>query len=145
MGKFIFHSDAREDIQLLRFDHSVEMLQLGQLFRQLEADPAKFEKIWEDGYGEFRNAQDRFNVLKWRKAQAKGQGLWRLKDLDLERNEKLFRVFYCMHDGNPEQAHVLAVIFKKLNDNTEFDYDDLTSPAAVRMLRAYDGVRGSAR
>lgn len=145
MGKFIIHANAREDIQLLSFAHSVEMLQLGQLLRQLEADPAKFEKIWEDGYGEFRNVQDKFNVLKWRKAQAGGNGLWRLKDLDLERNQKCFRVFYCMHDGNPEQAHVLAVIYKQLNDTTEFDYDDLKSPAAVRMLRAYDGVRDSAR
>ena len=143
MGKFIFHRDALEDIKLLSFEHSVEMLQLGQLFRQLEADPVKFEKIWEDGYGEFRNAQDKFNVLKWRKAQAKGHGLWRLKDLDLERNGKCFRVFYCMHDAHYEQAHVLAVVYKQLNDKSEFDYDDLKSPTAVRMLRAYDGVRGS--
>lgn len=146
MGKFVFELEAREDIQLLGFKFPIELTTLRELFRQLEADEALFEKIWEDGYGEFRNPEDKLNVLKWRKAHEEGaRGLWRLKSLQLERNEQLFRVFYCMSDGNAEIAHVLSVIQIDKEDKTEFDYDNLKSPVADRMLRAYDRVCGHRR
>ncbi|UDG77080.1 hypothetical protein H4P35_06960 [Achromobacter sp. 77] len=141
MGKFVFELEAREDIQLLSFKYPIELTTLRELFRQLAADDDLFNKIWEDGYGEFRNPEDKVNVLKWRKAHEEGgRGLWRLKSLELERNEKLFRVFYCMHDGNAEIARVLAVIQIDKEDKSEFDYDNLKSPVADRLLRAYDRV-----
>ena len=138
MGRFLYHPNARDDIQALSALYPEAMLRLGALLRQLEADPAMFQHIWQDGYGRF--SADAMNVLEWRSAQKHGYDLWRLKDLGLERDGVYFRIFYCQHAGRPNLAHVLAVI-RKYEGSREFDYDDLTHPDVRRVLRAYLDVR----
>lgn len=137
MGALVIQPRAQEDIMALSCVDAASIACVLSLFRQLEADPAKFSQLLLNGYGSFKT--DGFNVRKWVTAQDTGRDLWRLKHLGLEREGRFYRVLYCM-SRDLKCAHVLAVV-RVYDPNAEFDYDDPTNPIVRRVFDAYDALR----
>jgi hypothetical protein len=137
MGKFHVHPLAKDDLLRLGVLYPGPIFKLTALMKQMEADRRKFAELWVHGRGKVIRIDD-LHVFRWGTAQEAGLPLWRFKDLGLEREGHLFRVFYCKANKSGTEAHILGVIRKVLPpDLTDFDYDDLDSPAAARILRAY--------
>lgn len=117
------HLNAKADIErLVARDRKAAAAVLVAL-EQVAADPGVIDKLTTSG----NNAvgDNRLNVKRWERMRSV-DNLWRFRILDTPATA--YRVVYGYH-WQTRQLCVLAVIHKE-----EFDYDDLESDFAQRIL-----------
>ena len=96
---------------------------------QIEADPNAIDKLLTKGDNIFGAAH--VNVKAWQAVKKKGN-LWRFRILDTPAT--VYRIVYGYH-WQTKQLCILAVVHKE-----EFNYDDLTSDIARRILADWNAL-----
>ena len=96
---------------------------------QIEVDPRAIDKLLTWGENQFGNT--RVNVKPWQAAKKRGN-LWRFRVLDTPAT--VYRIVYGYH-YQTKQLCILAVVHKE-----KFNYDDLTSDIARRILADWDAL-----
>lgn len=117
------HLNAREDIRLLAAQNKAAASAVLVVLEQLAADPNVIDKLTT--HGENLVGVSRLNVKRWESARRDGN-IWRFRVLDTPAT--VYRVVYGYH-WQTRQICVLAVVHKE-----QFDYDDLTSVIAQRII-----------
>jgi hypothetical protein len=123
------HQDAAADIRTLRAADPEAAAVVLTVLEQIDADPAAINKLTT--YGDNEVGDTLLNVKPWN-AAGRQRNLWRLRMLDTPATS--YRVVYGYH-WPTRQLCVLAVVHKDA-----FDYDDLNSALARRIIRAWSGI-----
>ena len=116
-------NSAQEDIRRLAAKDRKAAAAVLVVLEQLAADPKAIDKLTT--HGDNYVGASRLNVKRWESARGIGN-LWRFRILDTPATS--FRVVYGYH-WQTRQLCVLAVVQKD-----QFDYDNLTSDIAQRIL-----------
>ena len=117
------HIHAKEDLDLIwKLDPEAAATTLVVL-EQLEADPKAIDKLTT--YGDNDLGATLINVKPWQRLRKKAD-LWRFRILDTPATS--YRVIYG-YQWQTRQLCVLAIVHKE-----KFDYDDLNSALAYRIL-----------
>ena len=117
------HLHASQDLRKIRLVAPDAAAAVLVALEQFQADPEAIEKMTT--YGNNVVGSTHLNVKPWESAKARGN-LWRFRVLDTPAT--VYRVVYGYH-WQTRQICVLAVVHKE-----EFDYDDLNSEIARRIL-----------
>lgn len=124
---FDVHSDAVADLRALRQADARAAATVAALLQQLQADPRAIDKLTQ--YGESTVGSVRLGVKRWQAARNRRGDLWRFRALDTPATS--YRVVYGYH-WQTRQLCILGVVHKDA-----FNYDDLNSPLAKRILAAW--------
>ena len=125
------HLHAREDIRALVKENKPAAAAVLVVLEQLGADPKVIDKLTTQGDNFL--PVNRLNVKRWESVRRIGN-LWRFRILDTPATS--YRVVYGYH-WQTGQLCVLAVVHKE-----RFDYDDLESNIARRILGDWRALRG---
>lgn len=117
------HTHAKEDLDLIWESDPEAAATTLAVLEQLEADPKAIDKL--TSYGQNDVGATLINVKPWQKMRKKAD-LWRFRILDTPATS--YRVIYG-YQWQTRQLCVLAIVHKE-----KFDYDDLNSPLAFRIL-----------
>lgn len=118
------HNHAKQDILRLRQKDVKAAAAILVALEQVRADPIAIDKLTTRGNNVL--GVSRLGIKRWESAQKSGSNLWRFRVLDTPAT--VYRVVYGYH-YQTRQLCVLAVVHKE-----EFDYDDLDSDIARRIL-----------
>lgn len=118
------HRHAVEDLERIWQEQPAAAAAVVAALEQMQADPGLIDKLTRHGENEFAAA--RLNVKRWQRVRPRKGDLWRFRVLDTPATS--YRVVYGYH-YQTRQVCVLAVVHRR-----EFDYDDLASDLARRIL-----------
>lgn len=117
------HDHAEEDLDLIWESDPEAAATILSTLEQLEADPKVIDKLTT--HGDNVVGTSLINVKQWQSMRKKAD-LWRFRALDTPATS--YRVIYG-YQWQTHQLCVLAIVHKE-----NFDYDDLNSPLAFRIL-----------
>ncbi|MBL8446726.1 MAG: hypothetical protein JNJ44_04850 [Zoogloeaceae bacterium] len=123
------HLHAAQDIARLREIDVKAAAAVLVALEQIKADPRAIDKLTT--HGENRLGTARLGVKRW-EAVRRVANLWRFRVFDTPATT--YRVVYGYH-YQTRQICVLAVVLKE-----EFDYDDLDSDLARRILADWRSI-----
>lgn len=118
------HDHAKADLDQLWQTDPLAAAAVMAALEQMQADPRLIDKLTRHGNNDFGAV--RLNVKRWQAVRPRAGDLWRFRVLDTPATS--YRVVYGYH-YQTRQICVLAVVYK-----TDFNYDDLTSSFAKRIL-----------
>lgn len=124
------HDHAKEDIRALRRSDPDAAAAVLVTLAQIQADPLAIDKLTT--YGDNQFGSQLTNVKPWEVAQRRKKNLWRFRALNTPATS--YRIFYGYH-WPTQHLCVLAVVHKD-----DFDYDNLNTDIARRILRDWDGL-----
>jgi hypothetical protein len=138
MMRLSVHKDAQQDLDLLKAVDPDAVATVAVFLQE-----ASGERLAEllTTVGNVRVGSFVAGIKEWSKAQQTrpSANLWRLRLLDTPATS--CRLIYAYH-WQTRQLVVLAVL-RKISDDEfaeDFDYDDLNSPIAIRMLAAWNSL-----
>lgn len=118
------HPHAEADLEAFWVKQPEAAAGVVSVLEQIEADPGLLDKLTQRGDNQLGRL--RVNVKRWQRVRPRPGDLWRLRILDTPATS--YRVVYGYHMAM-RRICVLAVVHKQ-----DFDYDDLTSAIAQRIL-----------
>ena len=118
------HHHAVDDLRALAVSESAAAAAVFAVIEQLEHDPKLIDKLTQHGNNVVGEGE--INVKRWQSAKSTKGDLWRFRVLNSPATT--YRVVYG-YFWPTRQICVLAVVQKD-----GFDYDDLSSPIAQRIL-----------
>lgn len=123
------HIHAKEDLLEIRAVSPTDAASIMAALAQVEADPKAADKLTT--YGENQLGTARLGVKRWQAIKGAAE-LWRFRAFDCPATN--YRVIYGYH-WQTRQICVLAVVHKE-----EFDYDDLDSDIATRIITDWRNI-----
>ena len=134
------HDDASADLEAHRVVDPAAVADMAVFLQEAKGAGDRVADVLTTT-GDVGLGRVRLNVKEWRSAQGmrRGPNLWRLRILDSPAT--MYRLIFGYH-YQTRQLVVLAILRKKADGTFEadFDYDNLNSPIARRILAAWNGL-----
>ncbi len=131
------HPNAQADLDSISRDDPVEFGRILSLLRELEVDRAFQQRMLDHG-GIEKFGEARAEFKKWVGEHRKGNDLWRVKFLMLNRNIQLspYRIIYAFHPWEQRDPNIYYVVLGVIHKDI-FDYDDANNAVRARILKDY--------